>query len=375
MTLSPGQIVATLAPIVGRVGAAGIAGNLMQESSDDPGRAGGGLAQWQGSRYTGLVKYAQSRGLPATSAQAALGYLVQDLKGPYAGLTNQLRSAKDPGTAATLFSNIYERPGTPMLANRVNYARQALGGAGAAAQTLPSLPNASAPQTSSQTVPTFNQQAYNKANARYIAGSFLSGQKNPFDIGPKGADLGPNPVFSQGGLTTTAPNVADYQGTKTIHLATGALQQMAGTSLVNVHPGAKGYVNPIPGAVIGRTDMGVDANLKVGAPIRAIGDSKVVGISPNWFQGQPYVQLQLLSGPQKGKFYYVAEQIAPSVKAGQMLRAGQAIGTYAPSGTGIEIGWGSPQPGRTLAQATTGYHEGQVTPAGASFRSFLGSLD
>lgn len=236
MALSPGQIVATLAPIVGRVGAAGIAGNLMQESSDDPGRAGGGLAQWQGSRYTGLVKYAQSRGLPATSAQAALGYLVQDLKGPYAGLTNQLRSAKDPGTAATLFSNIYERPGTPMLANRVNYARQALGGAGATAQTLPSLPGVSAPQTSSQTVPTFNQQAYNRANARYIAGSFLSGEKNPFDIGPKGADLGPNPVFSQGGLTTTAPNVADYQGTKVIQAAQAGLQKLAGGTQLHAHP-------------------------------------------------------------------------------------------------------------------------------------------
>ena len=64
------------------------------------------MAQWQGSRYTGLVKYAQSRGLPTTSAQAALGYLAQDLKGPYSGLAQQLKQAKDPGHAAVLFSNI-----------------------------------------------------------------------------------------------------------------------------------------------------------------------------------------------------------------------------------------------------------------------------
>src|SRR6185437_11006712 len=108
MALTPGQIVNALAPVVGRVGAAGIAVNLMQESSDNPASAGGGLAQWQGPRYTGLVKYAQSRGLPTTSAQAALGYLVQDLKGPYSGLAQQLRSAQNPAHAADLFSGIYE---------------------------------------------------------------------------------------------------------------------------------------------------------------------------------------------------------------------------------------------------------------------------
>lgn len=50
MALLPGQIVGALSPVVGRAGAAGIAGNLMQESSDNPASAGGGLAQWQGPR-------------------------------------------------------------------------------------------------------------------------------------------------------------------------------------------------------------------------------------------------------------------------------------------------------------------------------------
>jgi len=376
MALSPGQIVAALSPIVGRVGAAGIAGNLQQESSDNPGSAGGGLAQWQGPRYSGLIKYAQSRNLPTSSAQAALGYLAQDLKGPYSGLAQQLRSAKDPAHAATLFSQIYERPGIPMLGNRIRYAQQALGakpqgGLGASFQTAVPQGTAAPQGSTSMQVPTFDQAGFNQAQDRYIAGTALS-KGNAFDVGPKGANLGPNPL--SGLLTTKAPNPQDFQGTKTIQQATGALQKLAGTSLVNVHPNAKGYVNPIPGAVIGRTDMGVDANLKPGAPILAIGNSRVVAISPNWYKGQPYVQLQLLDGPQKGRMYYVAEQIAPTVKPGQTLRAGQPIGRYASSGTGIEIGWGSPTPGRTLAQATTGYSEGQVTPAGQQFRSFLGGL-
>lgn len=380
MALSPGQIVATLAPIVGRVGAAGIAGNLMQESSDNPASAGGGLAQWQGTRYTGLVKYAQSRGLPVTSAQAALGYLVQDLKGPYAGLTAQLRSARDPGHAAVLFSNIYERPGTPMLGNRINYARQALGQP-AGQVSLPGaasgLPRASQPSLES-IVSTFDQQGFNEAKGRYIVGQFLAHEQNPFDMGPKGANLGGNPLLESGVLPSTPPNPADFQGVKAVQAAQNGLQQLAGGTSLKVHPGSvpgyRGYVNPIPGAQIGRTDMGVDANLRPGMPIRAIGDSQVIGISPNWYKGQPYIALRLLNGPQRGKVYYVAEQISPTVRPGQVVHAGDTIGRYAASGTGLELGWGSPTPGRTLAQATSGYSEGQVTQAGSNFRNFLGSL-
>ena len=71
------------------------------------------LPQWQGSRYTGLVKYAQSsRMLPTTSAQAALGYLAQDLKGLDSPFAQQLQAvARTLSTPLTLFSSIYERPG------------------------------------------------------------------------------------------------------------------------------------------------------------------------------------------------------------------------------------------------------------------------
>lgn len=252
MALTPAQIVNTLAPIVGRVGAAGIAGNLMQESSDRPGAPGGGLAQWQGSRYGGLVKYAQTRGLPATSAQAALGYLAQDLKGPYSSLTAQLRQAKDPGSAATLFSNIYERPGTPMLGNRINYARQALGGksagggggggglGGAFSQTG-AFAQPQGPRSISTTVPTFDQTGFNDAKARYIAGSFVS-KASPWNVGPQGANLGPNPLLSSGVLTRKAPDPADFQGTKTIRQslqgAQAVLQKIAGETPLKTHPGA-----------------------------------------------------------------------------------------------------------------------------------------
>jgi murein DD-endopeptidase MepM/ murein hydrolase activator NlpD len=227
-------------------------------------------------------------------------------------------------------------------------------------------------QTTSTTVPTFNQAGFDQAQARAIAGNYLaqSAKNNPYKTASSSSLIAP------GLLTTKAPNPADYQGTKTIQDVTHTLQQLAGTPLRNIHAGAQGYVNPIAGAVIGRTDMGVDANLKPGAPIRAIGDSRVVGIMPNWYNGQPYLALQLTSGPRAGQNYYVAEQINPRVRVGQTVKAGQPIATYANSGTGIEIGWAGKNWQQTQAQESgnTGDPSHGNAPAGVNFRSFLGGL-
>jgi murein DD-endopeptidase MepM/ murein hydrolase activator NlpD len=141
----------------------------------------------------------------------------------------------------------------------------------------------------------------------------------------------------------------------------------------NASSGIAGYAAPFTGARPERIDQGQDFALTPGAPIRAIGSGHVDVVEPNWYQGQPLIAYTLDSGPARGRTVYVAEQINPSVKAGQRLAAGQVIGTYAASGTGIETGWGKPS-GQTLAQATTGYVEGQVTAAGKSFSNFLKTL-
>jgi hypothetical protein len=136
-----------------------------------------------------------------------------------------------------------------------------------------------------------------------------------------------------------------------------------------------GYVNPLGGDryISGRTDMGVDFCLRQGEPIHALGDGIVVGISPGWFRGQPYIWYQLLDGPSAGRFVYVAEQIGKLARIGSPLTTGQTIAKYRGAGTCIEMGW-SARDGATMAQATTGYHEGQVTKAGVSFAWFLKSL-
>jgi murein DD-endopeptidase MepM/ murein hydrolase activator NlpD len=132
------------------------------------------------------------------------------------------------------------------------------------------------------------------------------------------------------------------------------------------------YVNPLRGDryVTGRTDMGVDFCLTAGAPIRAVGDGVVTGIIRNWYRHQPYLWYRLTDGAYAGRYVYVAEQITNLPRGGTYVYAGQRIATYKRSGTCIEMGW-SAGSGWTLAHVTSGYREGQITPAGVSFARFL----
>ncbi len=138
-----------------------------------------------------------------------------------------------------------------------------------------------------------------------------------------------------------------------------------------------GYVNPLPYVTCcgrwERTDQGVDATMPVGAPIVAPGPVKILAIIPGWYAGQPLVYFELLNGPDAGKIQYVAEEITAIAQPGTIVPQGQPICRFAASGTGIEYGW-STIDGVTLARATTGYEEGQITPAGRSIRAWLNSL-
>jgi peptidoglycan hydrolase CwlO-like protein len=122
-----------------------------------------------------------------------------------------------------------------------------------------------------------------------------------------------------------------------------------------------------------RTDQGVDANMPVGAPILAPSRVKILAIEPDWYLGQPLVYWELLAGPDAGMEQYVAEEITDIAPPGSVLQQGQVIARYAASGTGIEYGWSTPD-GVTLAVATSGYEEGEVTPAGVNMRNWLNGL-
>ena len=159
-------------------------------------------------------------------------------------------------------------------------------------------------------------------------------------------------------------------------------------SSANVAPGQ--YANPFAhtrNLTPQRIDMGVDYDGQ--GEIDAIGDAHITfaatGIGGGWVCSTPTnggVVYQLDDGPDQGKWVYVAEDVIPTVKAGDTVRAGQQIATFAPpGGTGcIEIGWasgpGSPSP---IALQDGGFQDGSGcaawrTAAGDNMSDLIHSL-
>ena len=138
--------------------------------------------------------------------------------------------------------------------------------------------------------------------------------------------------------------------------------------------------DPIPGFTIGRDDMGVDASAQPGAGIYAPAASRLVQVLQDWYAGQPLLLFQFDSAPPGAlsDYWYVAEQIDPlTTTIGTAFGAGQRVASFAPSGTGIEIGWGSPTSyARTLADVTdpgaASPPAGSTTSWGESFKKVFG---
>ncbi len=137
---------------------------------------------------------------------------------------------------------------------------------------------------------------------------------------------------------------------------------------------SKFYEYPITGSAVNnpeRLDQGVDFGGS--GEFKAIGNSVVDAIIPNWYNHQPLMEMTLTDGPLKGKQYYVAEGIDPLAKVGDQVQKGQVIAHITGGSNGIETGWGAGG-GKTLARATSGYTEGQATPAAQSYSQFLQKL-
>ncbi len=125
--------------------------------------------------------------------------------------------------------------------------------------------------------------------------------------------------------------------------------------------------NPIPGFTLERDDMGVDASAQTGAGIYAPAASTLVQVLRDWYDGQPLLLFRFNNAPSGAlsSYWYVAEQIIPiTTRIGTAFAARQRVASFAPAGTGIEIGWGSPTSNaRTLAAVSD---PGAANPAPGS---------
>ncbi len=115
--------------------AAGIAGNLMQESSLNPnainkeggGQGAHGIAQWRGDRWTGLQEFAKSRGTSPYDLYTQLEYIMHELNTREKKALDLLKKSTTAEEAARNFSKAYERAGAGAHdEKRVAYANQAL---------------------------------------------------------------------------------------------------------------------------------------------------------------------------------------------------------------------------------------------------------
>lgn len=109
--------------------AAGIVGNLLHESSLRPGAVGDGgasfgLAQWNGDRRKGLEAFAAARGVSPEDFNTQLDYVNHELQNTETAAGQALKGATDVDSATRIVSEQYERPGKPMMENRLGQARK-----------------------------------------------------------------------------------------------------------------------------------------------------------------------------------------------------------------------------------------------------------
>ena len=222
---------------------------------------------------------------------------------------------------------------------------------------------------------------------------------HPLRSGQSGADVGTlqtwlsdvgYPVAETGyfGVATKSA-VRRFQLAHRLYPASGTVGDRTAARLLTAVTGSAtptlrvtsdgGVTDPIPGFKLERDDMGVDASARPGAPIYAPLPSRLVQVLNGWYAGQPLLLFQFNSPPPGAlsDYWYVAEQINPVTTAvGARFAAGQRVASFAPSGSGIEIGWGSPTSNaRTLAgvadPGASSPPAGSTTEWGESFKRFF----
>ena len=116
---------------------AALAGNAWRESHINPtlSQLGGGafgLFQWDGSRKTALLKWLSDNGYENTSPEGQMQYLIVegDWQGSFGGISSLEEFLSSTSTDVAMlteaFCTCWERPGVPALAERINFANQAL---------------------------------------------------------------------------------------------------------------------------------------------------------------------------------------------------------------------------------------------------------
>ena len=127
-----------------------------------------------------------------------------------------------------------------------------------------------------------------------------------------------------------------------------------------------------------RIDQGVD--FSGSGPVYALGDAVVLqasGANYGW-PGGGWITYQLTDGPEAGLVVYLAEDVTPSVVAGQHVTPSTVVGEMFQGGDGIETGWATSDGANAESQQVAAGGIGGAGPfpttVGTSFDRVLVSL-
>lgn len=159
--------------------AAGIIGNLMQESGVDPnsnqggGGPGRGIMQWTvNERWASMQSWAKKRNMNTRDLDTQVQWMLKEMK-DY-GVLKKMKGMNDVERATLYFENTMERAGVPNMDARYKYAREALrqfgrGSYSAGAYNLPSDEDARV-HAGEMIVPADKAQEVRHAMAGVMAG-------------------------------------------------------------------------------------------------------------------------------------------------------------------------------------------------------------
>ena len=136
-----------------------------------------------------------------------------------------------------------------------------------------------------------------------------------------------------------------------------------------------GYLNPLrslTSLLPQEIDQGVD--YCASGPIYALGNGIVENLfDPGWPSGV-FISYRLTSGPAKGRFVYVAENVTPNVVIGEHVTATTVVGVVHDAKTCLETGWADPPASPEQAAGHLEYNGKNTTAYGLNFSSLLQAL-
>lgn len=136
-----------------------------------------------------------------------------------------------------------------------------------------------------------------------------------------------------------------------------------------------GYLNPmraVTSLLPQEVDQGVD--YCASGPIYALGAGTVVSVYDNQWPSGVFISYRLASGPAKGLYVYVAEDVTPSVTIGERVTTSTIVGVVHDASTCVETGWADPPSYPERAEGHVEYNGENSTAFGLNFNSLLEAL-